>query len=136
MRDYSALLRLAGGYTVVEMPDHPGNWMARKRLDELDLPDEGVVVLGIERADGSFVGASRGHSMVHPHDTLILYGLAERLAEIDERQAGSGGDRAHQDAVRAQQRVLHEQERQEHASEEKGRALDGRRPSPRPTPRG
>ena len=130
VRDYTALLRLTGGYTVLEMHVHPGSWMAGRRLGELDLPEEGVVVLGIQRADGGFVGAPRGHSAIHPREPLILYGRADRLEELDRRRAGVGGDRAHREAVRERRHLLAEQGRGGHTPEEGGHeAHDGLAPA-------
>ena len=112
-RDYTALLGLSGGHAVVELHVEPDSWLAGRRLDELDLPEEGVLVLGIQRSDGEFVGAPRGRSVVHPHDTLILYGHADRLAEIEARLSGPVGDAARRDAVLAQQEIFAEQDRRD-----------------------
>ncbi|MCD5408743.1 TrkA C-terminal domain-containing protein [Candidatus Bipolaricaulota bacterium] len=106
VRDYAALLNLSGGYKVAELQVKPGDWLAGKRLSELRLWDEGVLVLGIQRADGSYIGAPRGRTEVRPGDTLILYGRAELLSELDRRGSGAEGDRAHAAAVAAQQELL------------------------------
>lgn len=113
VRDYTTLLGLAVGYTVQESRVTRHSWMANKRLDELNLPDEGVTVLAIQRAGGSFVGAPRHDMVIHPRDTLILYGREERLAEIGGRQSGLRGDQAHRDAIDSQNQVLRHQDRQE-----------------------
>jgi NhaP-type Na+/H+ and K+/H+ antiporter len=101
-RDYVALLGLSGGHAVMEITADPGDWLVGKRLDELDLPEEGVLVLAIRRLNGSFVGAPQGRMEIRPGDTLVVYGRSERLAELDERRAGSGGDQAHEHAVLSQ----------------------------------
>jgi len=115
VRDYTTLLGLTNGYTVLELQVDPDSWMAHKRLDELDLPDEGVRVLAIQRADGDFVGAPRHATLIRPSDTLILYGRAEPLAEIGARRIGLGGDQAHSDAVEAHRQILEERDRREDA---------------------
>jgi hypothetical protein len=112
-RDYTALLGLAGGHAVLELEVTPESWLAGRRLDELELPEEGVLVLGIQRADGSFVGAPRGRSTIRPYDTLILYGQVDRLAEIEARVSGPVGDEAHREAVLAQQGIFAEQDRRD-----------------------
>ena len=112
-RDYTALLGLTGGHAVVELHVEPESWLAGRRLDELDLPEEGVLVLGIQRSDGVFVGAPRGRSLIHPHDTLILYARAERLAEIEGRVSGPVGDAARREAVLAQQEIFAQQDRRD-----------------------
>ena len=45
--------------------------------------------------------------------SLILYGRAEVLAELDQRRAGGGGDAAHRQAVGNQQRKMADQNAQE-----------------------
>jgi TrkA-C domain len=119
--DYTTLLGLTGGHTVLELPIDEDSWMAHRRLDELDLPEEGVRVLAIRRADGGFVGAPHNASVIRPRDTLILYGRAERLAELGGRQSGPGGDEAHGDAVETQRQILLDQELQEQSRQERQR---------------
>ncbi len=95
VRDYVQLLDLATNYAVVELGVDANSWVAEHRLADLRLPDEGVLVLGIRRTDGTFVGAPRGHTHLHEHDTLILYGYADVLDELRKRKVGVEGDRAH-----------------------------------------
>jgi hypothetical protein len=89
-RDYVTLLDLAGDYTVVEMEVQHGDWVAGHTLAELKLRDEGVFVLAIRHDDGSYIGVPRGSHRLAPGDTLVLYGDAERLEELDDRPAGAG----------------------------------------------
>lgn len=56
---------------------------------------EGVLVLSVRRWDGVFVGAPRGHTVIHEKDTLILYGYADILTDLGIRKVGVDGDRAH-----------------------------------------
>lgn len=99
VHDYTTLLGLTAGYTVQELRVTRNSWMAQKRLDELQLPDEGVTILAVLHANGAFTGAPRHDLVIQPRDTMILYGQAERLREISGRQHGTSGDRAHQKAV-------------------------------------
>ncbi len=130
VRDYTTLLGLAAGHTVLEMPVDVESWMAHRRLEELELPEEGVTVLAIQRADGDFVGAPHNATVIYPRDTLILYGRVERLAEINRRQSGPGGDQAHHDAVRSQRRIVQKQDAQELAWRDRQRDLGGVSESP------
>lgn len=113
VHDYATLLGLTAGYAVRELRVGRQSWVAHRRLDELHLPKEGVTVLAIQRADGDFVGAPSGSSVINPRDTLILYGQAERLAEIGGRRVGRGGDQAHSDAMDAHRALVQEQDREE-----------------------
>ena len=123
VRDYSSLLRLSGQYTVTETQIQSKDWVADKSLGEMDLPGEGVLILGIQRADGSYIGAPTGKTRVYEKDIMILYGLQGALVELDRRRAGNTGDKAHEKAVAKQQTVVKEQTQQE-KEEEKKRQLE------------
>ncbi len=110
VRDFAALLHLSGGYHVTELKVSDDNWLAGKRLQQLRLSAEGVLVLGVERADGSYIGVPRGQTRLEPGDTLLIYGHEDRLAELDNRPAGAEGSRKHVFAVEE----LHEHEQQGH----------------------
>jgi TrkA-C domain len=103
VRDYASLLELSGEYEVMELQIEAGDWLADRTLGELKLRDEGAVVLGLHRPDGSSIGAPHGDTHLRPGDTLILYGRARRLCELDTRATGRGGDEAHGAAVAEQE---------------------------------
>ncbi len=77
-----------------------GDWIANRTLAELSLRDEGVAVLGIDRADASRRGRATGAARIRPGDTLIVYGCRDRVCDLDARPAGQAGDLAHEAAVR------------------------------------
>ncbi len=124
VRDYSSLLHLGGEYAVMELQVQSEDWLADHTLAELRLREEGVLVLGIQPADGQYVGAPTRNTRLHPGDTVILYGRDKTLAELDERDRQIGGKLAHLDAVAEQRRIerdteqkqdAREQQREEHA---------------------
>jgi hypothetical protein len=98
-RDYASLLRLGGEYRVVEMNVERGDWIEGRALSELQLPREGVLVLGVTRHDGSYQGAPQGDTRFGPGDVVMLYGRESALADLDERRAGIGGQLRHGEAV-------------------------------------
>ena len=85
VRDFGSLLHLHDNYGVAELEVDKGDWLAKSRLKDLNLPGEGVAVLGILRGDGSYVGAPSQESRLRPGDTLIAYGRGERLRELAGR---------------------------------------------------
>ncbi|MBD3307188.1 potassium transporter TrkA [candidate division KSB3 bacterium] len=111
--DYVSLLDLAGDYTINRVEVEEGDWVTGKALRELSLDEEGVVLLGIDRYDGNYVGVPTGDTEIYPDDTLILYGRDTVLDELHRRRADIFGEQAHRKAVDEQQRQLAEQERQE-----------------------
>lgn len=110
VRDYVGLLRLAGEYAVLELQVQEGDWLAGKSLAALKLPDEGVLVLGVQRPDSTYIGAPIGTTIVCPGDVLIVYGPISRVTELDERRAGRAGVKAHQAAVTEQDERIEEQQ--------------------------
>ena len=140
-RDYARLLHVAGDYSVMEMVVERSDWMCDRDLAELRLSDEGVLVLGIQRADaGAYVGAPKGWTTIHAGDVMILYGEDERLAELDVRKAGLFGEAAHQQAVQEQAEVYAADREAEEAAAaeaaehapESAEPKDGTEPPPRP----
>lgn len=113
VRDYHGLLHLSAGYTVTEVPASPGSWIVGKNLTELRLGDEGVHILGIRRADGNFVGTPTGRTYIRTDDTLLAYGLSDRLAELGIRKAGPDGDETHEKRSQEQRSRIEEETRQD-----------------------
>lgn len=103
--DYTSLLRLSGPYVIREVPIHKEDWIAGRSLRSCRLRDEGVVVIGIHRADGSYVGVPGGETTAQPGDRAVIYGRAERLDQLDWRQAGAPGDNEHDEAVHDEQQL-------------------------------
>lgn len=118
-RDYSGLLNLSGDYGVSEMQVNQEDWVVDQSLAELRLRDEGVVVLGIYRSDGSYVGVPQAETNIESGDRLILYGRAESLQDLGERRSGPSGESAHDEAVERQKDEEQEQDRQEQASKQR-----------------
>lgn len=104
LRDYAGLLHLAGDYVIAELTVNDEDWLCGRTLQELRLSNEGVLVLGIERTDGTYVGAPRGHSELRAGDGLLLYGRGEVLANLDERRQGARGNWDHHKAVDQQKK--------------------------------
>jgi hypothetical protein len=104
IRDYYSLLHLSDNYRVSEIKIEEQDWLADKTLNDLQLPDEGILVLGIKRSNGEYIGAPRGETKIYNDDTVTLYGRAALLESLDNRQKGPGGDQKHAEAVLEQER--------------------------------
>ncbi len=99
--DYVALLQLEGDFTVSELSVHGTDWLSGKTLVELALAREGLLVLGIRRKSGDYVGAPSGETRIEAGDIVVLYGPAGRIEELDNRRTGHEGDIAHDEAKKA-----------------------------------
>lgn len=113
VRDYASLMHLAGEYRLGELEVEEHDWLSERSLAELGLREEGIIVLGVKRTDGSYLGAPNGDTVVHPGDNLILYGRAPALAEVDERRRGLAGDAEHAEAVAEQEAVERQEKRRD-----------------------
>ncbi len=113
VQDYVKLLHLAGEYQITELPVAANDWIADKSLAQARLAAEGVMVLGITREDGDFIGVPDGETRIRSGDILIAYGRARNIAELDQRRMGTRGNQAHRRKVEAQERRQKEEKRQD-----------------------
>lgn len=104
--DYEQLLGLSRGYSIAQFRVREYSWLHGKKLRELRLADEGVLVLGIYRKHGDkevFIGAPRGDTVILENDVLICYGPDEVLQKLPKRLRGPSGDREHYEAVKQEE---------------------------------
>ncbi|CAB49416.1 TrkA C-terminal domain-containing protein [Pyrococcus abyssi] len=100
--DYSQLLGITKGYSIVQIKVKKRSWLADKTLRELQLDKEGVLVLGIYRnVEGKkvYLGAPHGDTKILPGDELILYGPEQVLMSLSKRLKGAKGEREHIEAM-------------------------------------
>lgn len=114
VRDYYNLLHLEGDYMVQEIKAEESNWITGKSLQNLQLDKEGLLVLGIKRANGEYTGAPTGTTEVKEGDIAIIYGHSSLLESLGKRQEGEEGNQQHEDASK----VKSEAERKEKANQE------------------
>lgn len=110
VRDYAGLLHISGEYEVMEMVAMPDGWITGRTLGELRLRDEGILVLGIVRRDGSYLGVPIKDTRIEEGDTAILYGRDGLFADLTARPRGPEGDRAQCQAVAAQRQVAEQEQ--------------------------
>jgi Trk K+ transport system NAD-binding subunit len=106
------LLQIGGDYSIDEIEVDDDDWVEGTPLRDLRLNREGVVVLGVRRADGRYVGVPSGGTTIQAGDTVVVYGEAGQLDELRDRKEGTSGDEAHERASARFRRRLHHQEDQ------------------------
>jgi hypothetical protein len=119
VRDYAALLHLSGEYAIGEIYVQKDDWMASRSLRSLKMASEGVVVLSVTRADGTFVGAPKPETKLRPGDMLVVYGRTPRIQALDERRRGMGGELAHVEAVADEKIKARDEEIEENQAAER-----------------
>lgn len=110
VKDYYSLLHLSGDYRVSEIRVEEKDWLTNKSLEQLDLAAEGIIVLGIKRENGKYIGAPVGDTQVKKNDILILYGRIRLLEKLEKRKEGNTGDQEHREAVQEQEEIEKKQD--------------------------
>lgn len=110
LRDYAALLHLREDYRIVEIEIGEYTWLANHTIGELNLGDEGILVLGVKRSDEDYIGAPPNELCLRPGDLLVLYGRKHRLDELSTRALSNQA--AHREAKAEHKRDLDEQRKQ------------------------
>ena len=116
--DYSSLLHLSGEYRIYEMRMDSDHWLCGRTLSEAGLSSEGVLVLGMTREDGTYIGSPQPGTEIRDGDDLVLYGREKSLEELKKRKEGAKGNTEHAESVREQD----EEVRRETAEDERSRA--------------
>ena len=99
VKDYNAILHLEGGFAISELQVNTTDWLCGKTLKESELSKEGVLVLGVKRKKGNYVGIPQADTDIRCGDILTVYAGIARLEELDKRRKGRHGEKAHKEAV-------------------------------------
>lgn len=63
-------------------------------MGQLRLPEEGVTVLGIEQAEGAWVGAPSPYLQLCAGDVVVIYGRKPILDDVANRLHGPEGEQS------------------------------------------
>ncbi len=111
--DYEQMLGIGKGYTISRIVVKEDSWIANKKLKDLGLDEEGLLVLAIYRREGreeKFIGAPRGDTEIKPGDVLICYSREDVSVDIAQREKGREGDLEHKRRVREEKHLAHVRE--------------------------
>lgn len=114
--DYASLLHLSKDYRINEIGIEEDHWLCNKQIKETRLRAEGLIILAINRKDGTFLGAPQADTVIKPLDTLLLYGRVNALSELEKRHAGFRGNIQHRKLVREQKKVAKKEGKEEESS--------------------
>jgi K+/H+ antiporter YhaU regulatory subunit KhtT len=121
VHDFSKLLHLSGDYQISEVPVEDEDWLAGMRIAECALSKEGINILGINRAHGEYLGVPDSDTVIEAGDTLVLYGRADTLRNLSQREEGRSGDAEHEQQVQ-EQKTEQQIEKQKDESRQKDEA--------------
>ncbi len=94
VHEYAALLHLRGEWGVAQIPVRRGDWLSSRPVGELGLPEEGAVLLGVEREAGTWIGTPADDLLVAPGDAVVMYGRRPVLEDLAVRLHGDEGHAA------------------------------------------
>jgi len=100
--DYNQLLGFGAGYARARFVVRPDSWMANRKLKDMGLDLEGVLILSIERMkDGEikFKGAPHGETTILAGDTILCYAKQEVIESLAQRCRGREGDEEHKETM-------------------------------------
>ncbi len=93
--DYETVLRSSDGYVVMQIEIEPGHPLIGRTLAGAMLGSKGVLVLGIKRAAGEYIGAPHATTEILEGDMLTVYGQEETIKNCllcESFSSGAGGD--------------------------------------------
>ncbi|MFK7911136.1 MAG: TrkA C-terminal domain-containing protein [Akkermansiaceae bacterium] len=81
-QDYGLLLNVEDGFCISDFRVDDGHVLAGKALYESRPNDHDIVILGIRRVDGKFVGAPGKDDVIHAGDTIMVYGSEDSVDKM------------------------------------------------------
>lgn len=105
--DYEKLLGLSKGYTICSLKVREDSWISNRKLEELNLKNEGVLVLAVYRSvngDERYMGVPDGSTEIKPGDNLICYARESVSMELSNRVKGTTGDQKHAQQIQEEEK--------------------------------
>ena len=96
--DFQEILGLTKGYGISKFKVKKNCWIAGKSLKSLDIINEGILILIINRKiKGKIqtIGAPTADTVIQAGDELVCYGREESIKRLSERLKGHHGDLEH-----------------------------------------
>lgn len=116
IRDYVELLDLKGEYEITVIEVSEGDWIENRSVGNLQLWQEGINLIGIQRNDGTYIGTPQGETKITTNDQLILYGRENVLKNLERRKQDFRGDQQHEKAVKEQSEEEEKQRKEDRRS--------------------
>ncbi|MFP4089191.1 MAG: potassium transporter TrkA [Cyclobacteriaceae bacterium] len=105
VRDFSGILHLADEYEITKMLVNHKHWVDNRRLNRLKLRQEGLNLIGIERADSTYLDMPGGDTEVHEGEPLILCGRESVLKRPFQRIKGRQGGKQRRNDIAENQEI-------------------------------
>ena len=107
--NFAKLLHLSGDYQVTKLQVAADDWLSEHSLTNLGLRQEGIIVLGVTRSNGRYIGSPNAENFIRSGDTLILYVHAAVMQDLDQRKPGLKDSIAHHQSIADQEKIEQEE---------------------------
>jgi len=112
VKNFSQLISVSEDYEISEIDVDSNAWLAGQSIEEARLIDEGILVLGIYRANDAYLGTPRGDYEIRQGDRLVVYGRHHSIVGLTEREDRPGARSDQAEAIDVQREAQREQDRE------------------------
>ncbi|RXJ49717.1 TrkA C-terminal domain-containing protein [Gelidibacter gilvus] len=109
IQDFAAILHLKDDFKISEKLILQTDWMANKAISDLNLREEGLTILGIDRHGIDYLGSPNGSAIILPEDVITVYGKSEVIKSVFNRKQDFKAEIEHQAFVKKEEERLEEQ---------------------------
>ena len=103
VHDFAAVLHLKDDYTIIEAKvDHDG-WMCYRTLEKLNLREEGITILGVDRKGKGYFGSPSGRFEILPDDVVTIYGKSDGIQSLYNRKKDFYSQQEHKRFVKQEE---------------------------------
>ena len=122
IHDYASVLHLKDDYRIIEANVDSDGWMCNRTLQELNLREEGITILGVDRKDKGYFGSPSGEFKMLPGDIVTIYGKSDGIQSLYNRKKDYYADLEHEKFV--EQEELRREDTQRVLDEEDDKRVD------------
>ncbi|HUH28903.1 TrkA C-terminal domain-containing protein [Gelidibacter sp.] len=109
IQDFAAILHLKDDFKISEKLILEKDWMANKAIRDLNLREEGLTILGIDRHGDDYLGSPNGNAIILPEDVITVYGKSEVINSVFNRKQDFKAEIEHKAFVKKEEERLEEQ---------------------------
>ncbi|KQC33318.1 potassium transporter TrkA [Nonlabens sp. YIK11] len=99
VQDFEAVLHLKNDYKISEANVDSDGWMCNRTLQELNLREEGITILGVYRKGDNYYGSPSGPFKLQAGDVVTIYGKADGIKSLYQRKKDFYAHLEHERAV-------------------------------------
>lgn len=109
IQDFAAILHLKDDFRISEKLILKTDWMANKVIRDLNLREEGLTILGIDRHGEDYLGSPNGNAIILPEDVITVYGKSEVIKSVFNRKQDFNAEIEHNANIEKEEKRLEEQ---------------------------